>query len=627
MLDNHSPASPSTVRGGLRALACLAVFVSGGSQAGALPLVRIGPTPSVLLIQGGPPSSEQRAQEDQAPIADLQEVLRATKVKLEELTEATALVVADTERQKEIEALKKESERLAAELEQARARQTDLEGSRELAEARVAELTKTIDAARRESTRLDETLAALRGQNEQLDQRLTRTDAARLAALGEVRQARAEMAKKLKVAADEVKQAKAELASRGEELETNRQELAKANGARDQIEARVSAMEKRVERSGAETERLRTELADAQEQLKQAGAAAVAAERARQAANHEADRLRSEAEGAGKELGAARTESARLQIANAELERQIHSLHRDLRSATGTARQNLIMMEEKIKELTAALEAARPEEAVPTDGPQAKPDAVEEERDAAMPQAPSAMAQPPAPGPASAPKPPVEGPTAATTKGAALETANGALEKLIDSLVTESASATGTARRNPTMTDETTEEVSSALDVARPEEAASTRVPSAKPEAIEQKRDAAASQAPSATAQSAAPASVSEIRADPLAGGATKLSMAGPTASPLVEAGLTRFHADLQALNELELNAAGSDLFSGVESADGREVRVSTTAAWDSLPPVGRESYLESLLDYWVAARGGQGPAVVQIVDSRGQVLVEKSWP
>jgi hypothetical protein len=33
------------------------------------------------------------------------------------------------------------------------------------------------------------------------------------------------------------------------------------------------------------------------------------------------------------------------------------------------------------------------------------------------------------------------------------------------------------------------------------------------------------------------------------------------------------------------------------------------------------------LLDYWVAARGGEGRAVVRIVDQSGRVLVEKSTP
>ncbi|MGH6899148.1 MAG: hypothetical protein ACREJ5_21795 [Geminicoccaceae bacterium] len=90
---------------------------------------------------------------------------------------------------------------------------------------------------------------------------------------------------------------------------------------------------------------------------------------------------------------------------------------------------------------------------------------------------------------------------------------------------------------------------------------------------------------------------------------------------------LARFHADIQALNDLEMSAAGSNLFSGIESVSGRTVHVAATDAWDALLPVGKESYLDSLLDYWLAAQGGQGPAAVRIVDPSGRVLVEKSWP
>jgi chromosome segregation ATPase len=385
---NHFIALPSTLCRGLRGLVCLNVLIFSASQTSALPRGEVDPPPGLLMIQDGPSSAEQQAHEvRQAQFADLHEVLRASRVKLEELTKATARVAADTKRHvaadtkrhKEMQALEKDNERLTAELERARAYQASLEGSRELAEARIAELTKSLEAARRESTRVDEALGALRGQNERLGARLTRADAARSAAL------------------DEVKQAEAELVSRREELELNQRKLAEANGAREQIEARVIAMEKRVNRAGAEAERLRTGLAEAKEQLKQAAVAAVQAERTREAAHHEADRLQSEAEDARKALIAATTESARLQIANAELERQMHSLRRDFTSATAAARQNLIAMEEKIEDLNAALDSARPEEAGPTQAPEAKPDAVEEEPAATMPQAPSAMAQPSAP--------------------------------------------------------------------------------------------------------------------------------------------------------------------------------------------------------------------------------------
>jgi hypothetical protein len=573
---NRITAPPSTLPLGLCALVCLMVLVSGGSQAMALLRGEAGPTPGFLLIQNGPPSAEQQAHEDrQALFADFEEVLRGTRVKFEELTEAMA---------------------------------------------RVVELTKTIEAARRESTRLDQALVTLRGQNERLDERLTRADAARLAALDEVKQTRAEMASKLRAAADEVKQAKAELVNRRAELEIEHQKLAEANGAREQIEARVIAMEKRIKRSDAAADRLRKELADANAQLAQAAAAAVGSERAREEASHEADRLRSEAEQAREELVAARTEAARLQIANVELERQRDSLQRALSSATDMARQNLIVMREKIEELKAALGLAQPEEGEPVQSPQAKPDAVERGPDANLPQAPSAMAPLPAPKPTPTTAPASVSPTAGRIEQAPVKTANPELEKLIDSLIADSA--TGTTRSEPIMTEGPMPEVHAALPVSPSEEVAPTGGPKAEPESVQEKRDATASQAPSRTAQ---PPAV-KVRANGPAGSATGLSMAGPTKSPLAESGIELFNANLQLLNELELSAGGSDLFSGVESAKGSEVRVGTTAAWDKLPSVGQEAYIKTLLNYWVSARGGKGPAVVQLVNSSGQVLVEKSW-
>jgi hypothetical protein len=466
------------------------------------------------------------------------------------------------------------------------------------ATARVAELTKVIDA---------------------LDERLTRADGARLAALDEVKQTQAEMASKLRAAADEVKQANAELVSRRAELVIEHQKLAEANDARQQIEARVIAMEKRVKRSDAAADRVRKELADANAQLGQAAGAVVDSERARQAAVHEADRLRSEAEQARKEVLAARTENARLQIANAELERQRDPLLRDLRSATDMARQNLSVMREKIEDLKAALDLAQAEAVEPTESPQAKPDAVEGGPDATLPEAPSAMPLP-APKPAPTTTPASVSPTAGRIEPEPVKTANLGLEKLIDSLIADSA--TGTTRSESIMTEGPMPEVNAALAVSPSEEVAPTRGPTAAPESVQEKRDATASQASSGTAQSPAV----KVGADRPTGNATELSMAGPTESPLAEPGIELFNANLQLLNELEMTAGGSDLFSGVESAKGSEVHVSTTAAWDKLPAAGKDAYIKTLLDYWVSARGGKGPAVLRIVNSSGQVLVERSW-
>ena len=54
-------------------------------------------------------------------------------------------------------------------------------------------------------------------------------------------------------------------------------------------------------------------------------------------------------------------------------------------------------------------------------------------------------------------------------------------------------------------------------------------------------------------------------------------------------------------------------------------VQVAATDAWSSIPPAGQQSYANTLLDRWAAARGYGGPVSVQIVDEEGKVLLESS--
>jgi hypothetical protein len=151
------------------------------------------------------------------------------------------------------------------------------------------------------------------------------------------------------------------------------------------------------------------------------------------------------------------------------------------------------------------------------------------------------------------------------------------------------------------------------------------RGPQAKPVPVEDER-ATAAQAP-AIAPRSGPEPATETDAGPIERPESELSRAEPTAAPAdADSRLADFNANLEALNELEVSTEGVDLFSGISSVDGRTVHVGATAAWNSLPTVGKQSYLDSLLDLWVGAQGGQGPAVVRIVDPSGRVLAEKSW-
>ena len=448
----------------LLAIAALSTFGLGTSQADALRPAQGDPSSVNQVAESRPPES-QPPLPAKAPLADLNEVLEATRAKLEELSEAAANVAAGIELRKEVQALEEDNQRLAAELAQATSRRSDLENAGKLADARIAELSQTVDEGHREAARLEEALDRLRRQNGELERSLTDAHNARDAAIARASKTQSEMTRRLEAATDAAARSQAEL---------------------DEVRQR----------------------------LDQAAGAAVEAERARQAASSEADALKAEMKRTRQELAAARTETERLQSANAELAEQISSLYAESRSATESARQNLILMAEKLAALNTALDAVRSQEPAPAENTQPAQDAA------------------------------------------------------------AGRSATPTTAATP---------------VAQPPGDADT---------------APAQDGPPDTSM-----------------------VAPPTAPAKSAAGLARFHADIKALNALELSAAGQDVFSGIESANGREVQVGATAAWDALPPIGQQSYLDSLLESWVAARGGSGPAAVRIVDDSGQVLLEKSIP
>jgi nucleoid-associated protein YgaU len=190
----------------------------------------------LLLARAEAPVSEQRAHEDrQAPSDPLNQVVDETRAMLEGLIEAKA---ADTELRNELQALKRDKERLSAELAQANTRRIELERSSELAETRIAELTKAVDAARREAARIDQELLRLRGQNGQLNHslaRVARADATRKAALAEAAKARAGLATKLKAVTHAAAQSRADLAGLLKELHAKDQELAAAKSAREEV--------------------------------------------------------------------------------------------------------------------------------------------------------------------------------------------------------------------------------------------------------------------------------------------------------------------------------------------------------------------------------------------------------
>jgi hypothetical protein len=467
MIDQHQIAR----RRGLCALAGLSCLMLGASQATALSHIQTAPRPGFLLVQAAQPAeptakprgqagAQQQAQAARpAPLTELNAVLAATRAKLDELFGATQGMA---ERRAEAELLRQENERLAGELERVNGRVAELESSSKRAEAEIAHLTNANDVAAQNVAHLGDELAGARRQNAELEGRIGHAESARQAAAATVEKTRAEL-------------------------------------------------QQAVESSGADADRLNRELAAAKGQLGEATTAAAEAERARQLAVGEAQQLRGDAERTNAELVAARQEIDRVKAANGGLERQIASLGAESKSAMDTARQTLVLMEEKIGELSAALVGA--------------------------------------------------GLTAATPAPAA---------KL-------NASA-----------------------------------------------GAAATTAPSG-GMAAAPQRPGESeRADQLA--ARSEAGAAPAPAPAdAAAGLARFDANVRYLNSRAAETSGAELFSDIEAQGDGVVHVSTTIAWQKIPPAGQQSYLSSLFDLWTVAQEGSGPAVVRIVDPNGRVLLEKS--
>ncbi len=92
-------------------------------------------------------------------------------------------------------------------------------------------------------------------------------------------------------------------------------------------------------------------------------------------------------------------------------------------------------------------------------------------------------------------------------------------------------------------------------------------------------------------------------------------------------ADLARFRDSVDYLNSRSASVAGADLFDGVEAVGAGVVQVGATDAWSSIPPASQQSYANTLLDRWAAARGYSGPVAVQIVDPKGKVLLETKKP
>ena len=569
-------APPHATRRRRCVLTCLSALMLGAGQATAMSPGEGEGLPSVQVAQatqaGEKARTEQQPQGDaqaaSAGLADLNAVLAATQKRLEELFKASAALA---ERREAFEALEQENERLAAALREANTARADLESASKLAQSRIAELTKATEVAVRDSGRSDKELADLRRQNADLAERLAVADSARGAVETELTQTRSEMQQKLEAATGAAEQSSSALAQLREQLARAGQELARAQSAREQAVARASELE----RSQGDAEGVRAELATVKEQLSQAASTAFEAERSRQTTSAEAEQLRGELAQAQQELAAAKSEVERgRQTASAAAER--------LRGELGRTQQELA---------AAKSEAERGRQTTSAEAERLRGELGRTQKELA----------------------------AAKSEVESFSTTNATLTEQVNSLRADLQSAMEAARRNLVVMEERIEQLNTALagaglgaiapasepqasPVAKPDEAViADRTPSAQSEAAEK--------------DGAAPGADNEVAAAPPA----------TASSPNESSELAKFNANIAYLNRRALDAAGADLFSGIEAAGDGVVNVSTTPAWAKIPVAGQRSYLNSLLDLWIVAQEGSGPAVVRIVDPNGRVLLEKS--
>jgi outer membrane protein OmpA-like peptidoglycan-associated protein len=291
---------------------------------------------------------------------ELHEALTAARERLEELSRAAEAVAATGQLQQQLAALQAQNQQLQAEIEAARSQRAEQETARRAAEARSAELAEAAEQATAKAQQMDQELVAVRWQNAQLNTSLAQARAARdqlEAGAGETQNALQARIKELEGGAA---QATGETARLREQVEASEQRIASAESARAEAEGRLTEMRGSLQQAEQEKARLgeavataEAELAAARQQLAAVGQEGAQIGQRAAALEEERDELRNRLAEAAERL-------ERAGAANAQLEREVADLREAAGVATDVARQNLIAVENRIKELNEALAAIGP---------------------------------------------------------------------------------------------------------------------------------------------------------------------------------------------------------------------------------------------------------------------------
>jgi outer membrane protein OmpA-like peptidoglycan-associated protein/predicted nuclease with TOPRIM domain len=348
----------------------LAALVGIGStvELAAMPVAPTGPQlPGSILIQQSPatqaaeqppaPTSSEPVRDETTPDSfnELYEALAAARERLEELSRAAEAVAATGELQREFAALQEQNQQLRAESAAVRAERAELETAEQAAEARAVEATEAAEQARAKAQEMDQDLVALRWQNAQLNTSLAQARTTRDQMEVEARQTQNALRTRIEQLEADAEQMTAETVRLRGQLEAREQRIAAAGSALAETEGQLSEMRERLQRAeqegarlGEDRARIETELATAKEEL-------AAAEQARAQVGQRTAALADERDALRAQVAAASERLERVEAANGQLERQVAELHEAASTATDVARQNLIAVDARIRELNEAL--------------------------------------------------------------------------------------------------------------------------------------------------------------------------------------------------------------------------------------------------------------------------------
>jgi outer membrane protein OmpA-like peptidoglycan-associated protein len=352
-------------------LAGTALTIGAGEPA-ALPLIEgLVPAMPLLLVQdegssGPAPEAPGADALADAPLAELTEALAAARTRLEQLNRAAEALAGAAALRTKLAAKEQENQALLAELEALRASRAEWQRASDAAEAEIRGLGEALDEAAAEAKNLDGELAAARWQNAQLSTSLNRARAEHEAAQSESEAVRTELGARVDELTTSAQSRAAEIERLNAELAEQRDELAAARDAQEEIAARAADLQAAVDDAESELGRVRGQLSATAGRLNEVNAVLTAAEQERDTALGELDEERSRADRLRGAAAAAEADLAQARTANRELETRLADLEDAAMMATDAARQNLLAVETQIAALNSTLIEA---ELAPPDAP------------------------------------------------------------------------------------------------------------------------------------------------------------------------------------------------------------------------------------------------------------------